>query len=181
MSVENGYYDRLHGATRMLVIVAVILAFFSTDVFAQSNDPASRLFQARSIRCEWGPGTQGVWKDGAPSLERATFAKDATVTYDAIDADKGAGRVIGNAGAYDIVVLQTSVGLTFIEQGQEPLEGITFATVFTRTAGRDTSTASERAQGRVSGASYIAVMSRHLNLLGTIAPSQWHGTCRILQ
>ena len=126
-------------------------------------------------------GLRGGWKDGKPSLEQGTFGDGATVTYDSIDAKAGSARVIGNAGAYDVVVLRTPVGLTFIEQGNELIAGLSFTTVFTRTVERDTSSDAERTQGLPSTSSFIAVISRHLDILGTVAPSQWHGTCRILQ
>jgi len=64
-----------------LVIVACVLGVPGSSAQTVS-DPAVRLFQARSIRCEWGEGTQGIWKDGQPSLELGTFGDGATVTYD---------------------------------------------------------------------------------------------------
>ena len=82
---------------------------------------------------------------------------------------------------FDIVALQTPVGMTFIEQGNESIAGLSVTTVFARTVERDTSSDAERAQSRLDTSSYIAVISRHLDILGTIAPSQWHGTCRILE
>ena len=133
------------------------LACLSVTAFAQDNDAASCLLQARSIRCEWEPGTQGRWQDGEPTLEQGTFGDGATVTYDSIDAEKSSARVIGNAGAYDVVVLQTPVGLTFIEQGSDLIAGMSVTTVFTRTVERDTSSVAERAQGGLDTSSYSGV------------------------
>lgn len=166
-----------------LLVIAPTLQFLSVTTFAQDSDAASRLLQAQSIRCVWGTGTQGSWQDGEPLLEQGTFGDDATatVTYDSIDTENGSARVIGNAGAYDVVAIPMPVGLTFIEQGSEVISGLSVTTVFTRTVERDALSIAERAQGRVDDSFYVAVISRHLNILGSIAPSQWHGTCRILQ
>ncbi len=163
-----------------LVIVACVLGVPGSSAQTVS-DPAVRLFQARSIRCEWGPGTQGKWEDGQPSLELGTFGPGATVTYDSINGQTGEARVVGNTGAFDVSVLQTPVGLTFIEVGTGLAGGLSFTTVFASTVDRDTATTAERAQRPLARSSYIGVISRHLDIAGTILPSQWHGTCRILQ
>ena len=162
-------------------LVAGLCLLASRASSAQGSDSASRLLQARSIRCEWGQGTQASWQGDKPSLEQGPFGKDPTVTFDSIDIKKGTARVIGNAGAFDVAVLRTPVGLTFIEQGRELIAGLSFTTVFTSTVDRDISSRAERAQGRPDTSSFIAVISRHLDILGTVAPSQYHGTCRILQ
>jgi len=96
--------------------------------------------------------------------------------------NKATARVIGNAGAFDVIVLSTPGGLTFVEQGQRPIEGVTFTTVFDSPIKVDTPLA-ERAQRPNLGSSpaFIAVSSRHLNIVGTVSPSQWHGACRIVE
>ena len=77
-----------------------------------ASDAAS-LFQAQSVRCEWGRGTIVSWDEGRPSLEQGHFGKDAGIVFDSIDTQAGTARIIGNTAAGDIRVVETPVGLTF--------------------------------------------------------------------
>ena len=129
-----------------------------------ASDAAS-LFQAQSVRCEWGRGTIVSWDEGRPSLEQGNFGKDAGIVFDSIDTQAGTARIIGNAAAGDIRVVETPVGLTFIEQA--PAGGLNFTTVFAHFV----------EPGNVALA---AVTSRHLSFVSPF-PSQYHGTCVILQ
>ena len=129
-----------------------------------ASDAAS-LFQAQSVRCEWGRGTIVSWDEGRPSLEQGNFGKDAGIVFDSIDTQAGTARIIGNAAAGDIRVVETPVGLTFIEQAT--FGGLNFTTVFAHFVG----------PGNVALA---AVTSRHLSFVSPF-PSQYHGTCVILQ
>jgi hypothetical protein len=80
-------------------------------------------------------------------------------------SNTGTARIIGNIGAGDILVKMTPAGITFIE---ETLFGnLNITTVF---ANYDSS-ASQR---------FVAVASRHQNINGPF-PSQYHGTCTILE
>jgi hypothetical protein len=56
------------------------------------------VFEARSIRCEWGQGTQADWDAGKLSLKQGTFGRDAAVTFDSIDIQKRTARIVGNVG-----------------------------------------------------------------------------------
>ena len=88
------------------------------------------------------------------------------MVFDSIDTQAGTARIIGNAGAGDISVVVTSVGLTFIEQ--TGVGGLNFTTVFTHFV-------------EPENVARAAVTSRHLILVGSPFPSQYHGTCVILQ
>jgi hypothetical protein len=121
------------------------------------------VFEARSIRCEWGRGTQADWDGGKLSLEQGTFGRDASLTFDSIDIEKRTARILGNAGASDVVVIPTPVGLTFFEQ--TALGGVNVTTVF--------------ASGVGANKQLVGVTSRHLSTFGGPFPSQWHGPCRI--
>ena len=129
-----------------------------------ASDAAS-LFQAQSVRCEWGQGTIVSWDEGRPVLEQGNFGKDAGIVFDSIDTQAGTARIIGNAAAGDIRVVETPDGLTFIEQAT--FGGLNFTTVFAHFVG----------PGNVALA---AVTSRHLSFASPF-PSQYHGTCVILQ
>ena len=88
------------------------------------------------------------------------------MVFDSIDTQAGTARIIGNAGAGDISVVVTPVGLTFIEQ--TGVGGLNFTTVFTHFV-------------EPENVARAAVTSRHLILVGSPFPSQYHGTCVILQ
>ena len=122
-------------------------------------------YSAHSIRCDLGQGTQASWDGGKLKLESANFGKGGQVTFDSIDANSGKARIIANAGAGDVFVLVTAIGLTFIEQ--TAMGNINFTTVF---ATYDSATSHR----------FIAVSSRHQDLNGPF-PSQYHGTCSILE
>ena len=123
------------------------------------------LFQAKSIKCEWGQGTIASWNEGRPFLEQGGFGKDAGIVFDSIDTQAGTARIIGNAAAGDISVVVTQVGLTFIEQAT--FGGLNFTTVFAHFV-------------EPENVALAAVTSRHLGF-GSPFPSQYHGTCVILQ
>ena len=154
-----------------------LLLFALQPVFIQGQSPTptpasvdASLFQAQSIKCEWGQGTTARWNEGRPSLEQASVGKDAgtvfEMVFDSIDTQAGTARIIGNAGAGDISVVVTPVGLTFIEQ--TGVGGLNFTTVFTHFV-------------EPENVARVAVTSRHITLSGSPFPSQYHGTCVILQ
>ena len=142
-------------------------------MFIQGQSPTptpasvdASLFQAQSIKCEWGQGTTALWNEGRPSLEQNSFGKDAGVVFDSIDTQAGTARIIGNAGAGDISVVVTPVGLTFIEQ--TGAGGLNFTTVFTHFV-------------EPENVARAAVTSRHITLFASPFSSQYPGTCVILQ
>jgi hypothetical protein len=120
---------------------------------------------AHSIRCQLGRGTQASWDGGKLELENANMGESGQATFDSIDPKAGKARLIGNAGAGDVLIIATSAGLTFIEQ--TAFGNVNFTTVF---AAYD-SAASRR---------FVAVSSRHQNINGPF-PSQYHGTCSVLE
>jgi len=113
-------------------------------------------------------GTQAEWDAGKVKLSQTTWS-GGTATFDSIKhepgTDAGTARLIGNAGAGDIQVKMTPSGITFIEETL--FGGLNITTVFDKYD----SSATQR---------FIAVASRHLDVNGPF-PSQFHGTCTILQ
>ena len=102
----------------------------------------------------------------APFLRTRQFGNEAGIIFDSIDTQAGTGRIIGNAAAGDISLVVTSVGLTFIEQ--VPSGGLNFTTVFAHFV-------------EPENVALAAVTSRHLTIIDHPLPSQFHGTCVILQ
>ena len=149
-------------------LLLAALTLLPAVAFAQAAD---LLFSARTLTCEWGQGTTANWDDGSqPSLEQASFG--AGTIFDAIDTEAGAARIIGNAGSGDVSVVVTPVGLTFIEQAAAG--GLNVTTVFTHFVEPENLVVSEYA-------ARIAVTSRHITLIDRPFPSQYHGSCEILQ
>lgn len=150
---------------RQLAIALAILIVAATVHAQQADDPFARLFSARSIRCELGKGTQASWDGGTLKVESANFGQAGQITFDSIDAKAGKGRIVGSIGAGDVFVLVTTAGLTFIEQ--TAFGNVNITTVF---ASYD-SPSSRR---------FVAVSSRHQDVNGPF-PSQYHGTCFVLE
>lgn len=147
---------------RAITALILLIAFFP----ACGSDVAhEHLVRARSLKCMFGPGTVADWEKGNPKLENANIGKQADVTnYDAIDIKNGRARMVTSVGATDLSVTVGAYGLTFTENFPA---GVSIATVF-----------SEYKRGT---AEFIAVLSRHVDLLGLPFPSQYHGTCAVLQ
>ena len=104
--------------------------------------------------------------EGRPSFKQDSFGKDSSTIFDSINAQASTARIIGNAGAGDVSVVVTPVGLTFIEQAGAG--GLNFTTVFTHFV-------------EPENVARVAVTSRHITFFDGPFPSQYHGTCVILQ
>jgi hypothetical protein len=131
----------------------------SSTVFG--DEVFERLMNAKSLKLEFGPGTVADWEGSKVKVEKDNF--DATIIYDSIDLKTGKARMIGNAGATDVSVWATGTGLTFVEQTSAG--NLIFTTVF-----------ASYAKGTMD---FIAVTSRHLDLLIKPLPSQYHSTCKV--
>lgn len=149
-----------------------IIALFLLTAFIPawgSNVAHEQLLRARSLKCVFGPGTVADWEKGNPKLESDDIGKTANgetdvTTYDAIDIKNGRARMITSVGAANLSVIVGAYGLTFTENFSA---GISIATVF-----------SEYKSGTTA---FIAALSRHVDVAGLPLPSQYHGTCTVLE
>lgn len=142
------------------VIALVVLSVF---IPAWASDAAhEQLLRAKSLKCTFGPGTVADWEKEKPKLESDNFGK--AVNYDAIDLKNESARVIGPSGASDLAVTAGVYGLTLTESF---IGGVSITTVF-----------SDYKKG---SREFIAVLSRHVGVMGPPIPSQYHGTCIVLQ
>ena len=160
----------MHRSTWMKILI-FSLTLLATLVYGQTPTP-NQLFKAKSIKCTYGNGTVANWailgSDGSPKLETALFAEskaDCSVVFDSIDLEKGTARVIGNNGATDVSAKRTPQGVTFIEI--TPVGNVVIDTVF--------------AKFKQGTSEFICVESRHNDGLSSPIPSQYHGTCKILE
>lgn len=97
------------------------------------------------------------------SVDKGTFGRsNATIIFEDIDLKAKIGRTIGSLGSSHLVVLTSPEAITLLEQTDSG--NLIFTTIF-------------RARSKQNG-EHIAVMSRHVSILGDPLPSQYHGTCK---
>lgn len=142
------------------VSLVALIAFSLTSTQA-ADDAKAQLAAARSLKCHFGPGTEAQWKGNKPSVGSARFDED--VRFDAIDLGKQSARVIGNTGAGDIRVLNTAVGLSFLDTEPAVLDVTTVFAIY------------------AANNEFPAVDSRHVLFLGTALAEQFYGTCKVSQ
>jgi hypothetical protein len=147
-------------AVRRLLLVGILLAGIAAQVDAEGADTFEQLLRARSMKCLFHDGSLGDFQKG--KLEVKKLREEMTIDFDAIDLKAGTARSLGENGASNETVLATPTGLTFIEKTGSG--NVVVTTVFaTKRTSQD----------------FIAVMSRHMSMLGTVVPSQYYGTCRV--
>jgi hypothetical protein len=139
----------------------VALISFSLTSAQAADDAVAQLAAARSLKCHFGPGTEAQWKGNKPAVGSARFDED--VLFDAIDLGKQSARVIGNTGAGDVRVLNTAVGLSFVDTEPAVLDVTTVFAVYT------------------ANNEFPAVDSRHVLYLGTAMAEQFYRTCNVQQ
>lgn len=116
------------------------------------------LFAARSLKCAFGTyASTDLKEDGLPKTGKQDFG----FQIDAIDYQKTSARIIGNAGADDLVVLRGDSSVSFVER--TPSGAVNLTTVF---GWRDQA-------GR-----FKSVHSRHTAIAGP-SPSQNYGYCQV--
>jgi len=155
--------------TSLAVVIYSIATVGSVTGNAQTQlDALASLLSARSIQCEQAKGTQADWDNGSLKLTQVNWegrsGPDTTLTFDSIDTQSGTARLI-SSGAADVAVLTGPSGVTFIEQTDAG--NMNFTTIFPYSQPPRSET-------------FIFVRSRHFFIRGPF-PSQYHGTCRILQ
>jgi hypothetical protein len=149
-----------------LCIVVCGLVTYGQDL-ATHGEAKAALQGARSIRCVLGDGVSSTWSGGQVNRELARFASDpsaATITFDSIDVKRMTARIVGDIASADVQIVSTNSGLTFLESTPNG-PNVTTVYPFFATA------TSQR---------FLMVQSRH-KVIRTPAPSQYYGTCIILQ
>ena len=133
----------------------------SLSLSAYADDAASRLSAARSLKCQFGPGTGTEWASGSPKTSAARF--DTEITFDAIDSKRGTARLIGNIGAGDVRVTSSPVGISFMEIQPAVVDVTTVFSAYDKSG------------------NFIAVDTRHVNASGVPMAEQFFGTCKVWQ
>jgi len=149
---------------RAIAIVALaLLAPVSTvpSLGAQilADDSSIRaLARARSLKCSFPWSSSADWDADDPKLK--TAVQDFSFHIDAIERTKRTARIIGNAGAEDLVVLVGDDSVSFVEQ--TPAGAVNVTTVYA---------------WRNKAGTFKAVHSRHTSIGGP-SPSQSYGQCQ---
>ena len=158
-------------ATVVATTAAIIscVAAQDPDSLEGAQRRMERLESAASLRCEFEQGAQALWENGELSLESARWGASSLVDFDSIDRQQQTARLTGSTGRSNTVaLLATADTLTFLET---PLLGSpNMTTVFAWSPANDSD-------------QFVAVTSRHVaGVLGSTSPfpSQFYGTCRIL-
>ena len=145
-----------------VLLLGVYVLAYPQPTASQQPEAGDTIFRsllaARSLKCSFAANAFADWKSGTPKLTLAR--EDLGLHFDSIDSKAQKARLIANQGAGDVTVFTTPEGLHFIEQTASG--NMVFTTVF----------ASRASDG------FIAVTSRHMNLLGGPLPSQYHGVCK---
>lgn len=139
--------------------VVFLLGLFA--VLPASSNPAD-LLQARSLRCEFGPGATGDLRSTSPSFQLSPGGMGGTMDFDSISVTQGRARFLGNNASVDVGVMMQGSTLNFFEFTASGSPIVT--TVFSN----------QTQAGR-----FPAVMSRHVSIVGQPIPSQWLGSCWI--
>lgn len=145
----------------LLLGLSFLILFPSPLLFAESNDLLRTLAMSRSLKCTFITVMQGDWKGG--SLSTSKDNESFGLHFDGIEIATKKARLIGNAGADDVALILTPSSLTFVEM--TPSGNPNFTTVFPAY--------------KKGTKEFIAVTSRHLQLINYPFPSQHHGSCQI--
>lgn len=138
----------------VVFLLGLVMAF---PAFSNSSD----LLQARSLRCEFGPGATADMSSARPSFQLSPSGMRGPMDFDSISVAQGRARFLGNNASVDVGVMAQGSTLNFFEFTAGGSTIVT--TVFPN----------QTQEGR-----FPAVMSRHVSILGPV-PSQWLGSCWI--
>ena len=146
-----------------LIFHTILFLGVASQAWAGTLDDAFQILKdAKTIKCVFSSGYVADWQTG--KMEPKTDKTIMTAHFDAIDWKAGKARSLGNQGAANERVTLTPSGLNFIEETNSG--NLTVTTVF--------------AAYKAGTNEFIAVFSRHMNILGVAIPSQYHGTCMVL-
>jgi hypothetical protein len=149
---------------RTKAIAALCAALCITSVGASSppEDLAARLRHARGLHCTFTSAVTTWIRQGHRTVDQ-TYDKHAVV-YDNINVDKGTARVIGNAGAADLLVwLDRSGSLWMLERTPGGNEVVTTVVPM---YGEDTN-------------EFVVLESRHTFTGPIVTGETDYGTCKV--
>ena len=114
-----------------------------------------------SFNCKFSDGVATNFDKGSP--ESGDGGNFTDIIYDQINPKEGTGRIIGNAGAEDVMVFRGFQSVNIIEY--TPVGNMTLTTIFNELPNKD--------------GFFPVVHSRHPNMMGAFV-SQFVGLCSTL-
>lgn len=148
-----------------------VLIFLSclSNAAALAFDEAAykELMGAKTLKCSFDKGSHIDWSSGVPKISNSKYSdskENSYAIFDSIDLASKKARGVGSQGAVDVDLITTPTGITFIEFTQSGNLSVT--TVFS-THEKDSN-------------KFLAVESRHMDMVGQPIPSQYCGTCEAL-
>jgi hypothetical protein len=148
--------------TELMAALLVVAAMSPYRPAAAQIGPGESSMQAlraaRSLKCSFPLDASAAWDGDEPKVKSAT--QEFGFHIDGIDPDKRTARLIGNAGANDVLAVYGPDSISFVEV--VPLGAVNLTTVH---AWRD------------KGGHFKAVHSRH-TAIGGPSPSQNYGHCQ---
>jgi len=130
-----------------------------------AREPAAKIAEAKTVKCEFTTYATANWKDGVAQAE--IKPTKLSFRFEEVDTDGGTARVVGPFGASDIVVRVSMDTLHFVQSFRDGPLYVT--TVIARAAG---------------AGKWMAVHTRHeytdVSLPGyTSRPEQYYGACTL--
>ena len=152
---------------KKILLLLFLSVLMSTPTFG-GDELLERLMSAKTLKCEFGAGAYADWQQSSVKVKKDRF--NSTFIFESIDLEAGTARVIayedgGSESVSEDKVFVTECGLTFI--GFRNFGNLSITTVF-----------AAYAKGTED---IIAVNSRHTAFARQAQPSQYHGTCKILE
>lgn len=159
------------------LIATLLLVFAPTIALAYSEDSASdrlsridtdTLLSANGLRCIFKNGINLIVSNSTLNMRESSFAsspEDGVVNITKIDRNKMTANLVGNNGYTEVAAVLGNDKISFIEI--VPSGSTNIYTVY-----------SERIS---TNGEFIAVTSRHSSVVGQALPSQYYGTCKVLE
>lgn len=132
------------------ILLSLTCVLFVSNVFGETY----------SFKCKYSTGNVGKFEKGYPSTESDKGLGESV--FDNLNPEKKTGRMIGNAGGSDVIVLPGDRSLNILET-----TGTGNLNVITIFLSND-----PKFQGK-----FPVVQSRHINLSNGPIPSQYLGIC----
>ena len=148
-------------STRFPMMFALGLGLAGTSSSMQIEPPADApraLAEAKSLKCEFGWYSSANWDSDQPKAKAGV--QEFTFHIDGLDRKERRARLIGNAGAEDLVMVIGDSSISLIER--VPVGAVNLTTVY----------AWPDKRGR-----FKSVHSRH-TAIGGPSPSQNYGYCQ---
>jgi len=149
----------------MSLLLTLFLGFHPLPAQTENHSmtDVDRLMAARTIRCEFHSGTHATFSKSLEAKIETTGKFGESFLFKDIKLREGVARLTGSAST-TVRARLTTTGLTFLEETESG--NLVFYTVFFSPPNKKTR-------------NFASVMSRHMDLIGDLVPSQYYGECEV--